>query len=538
MSEGGAGLLEQLDGAALRRWCSAGLAALTAARDEIDDLNVYPVPDGDTGTNLQLTLAAVVEAVTAAPADLPATVAAIITGSLMGARGNSGVILSQLLRGMGEVWAPLDAIGPDALRQSLVRGASSAYAAVAAPVEGTVLTVARAAAEAASGGTLVAVVTSARHAAEEALVRTTEQLPALEAAGVVDAGGRGWCVLLEALEQVVTGVVPVAAPAMLVPRDRSGLAAAREAGSAEFAYEVQFLLRDSDDGRVAQLKARLRGLGDSLVVVGGGDLSEGLYNVHVHVNDVGAAVEVGVDAGRPFRIHVTRFQDQMAQLAAPAQARAVVAVAPGEGLRRLFRDAGAYVVPGGPTSNPSTTDLLSAMRLTGAQEVVLLPNDRNVLPVAEAAASAAREEGRDVVVIPTRSVLQGLSAVSIADRATLLDVDASAMTAAALATRCGAVTRAVRAAETAVGRCLQGDVLGLVEGAVVVIERAVGPAAQRVLTHLLAGGGEQVTVLLGADADTALGVHLADHLRVTHPGVDVLVLDGGQSHYDVLLGVE
>jgi DAK2 domain fusion protein YloV len=538
MSEGGAGLLEQLDGAALRRWCSAGLAALTAARDEIDDLNVYPVPDGDTGTNLQLTLAAVVEAVTAAPADLPATVAAIITGSLMGARGNSGVILSQLLRGMGEVWAPLDAIGPDALRQSLVRGASSAYAAVAAPVEGTVLTVARAAAEAASGGTLVAVVTSARHAAEEALVRTTEQLPALEAAGVVDAGGRGWCVLLEALEQVVTGVATVTTPAMLVPRDRSGLVAARETGSAEFAYEVQFLLRESDGGRVAQLTSRLRELGDSLVVVGGGDMSEGLYNVHVHVNDVGAAVEAGVDAGRPFRIHVTRFEDQIARLVVVSQSRAVVAVAPGAGLQRLFCDAGAHVVTGGPASNPSTADLLSALRRTGAHELVLLPNDRNVLPVAEAAAEAAREEGLVVTVIPTWSVLQGLSAVSIADQAKPFDDDAAAMAAAARGTRCGGITTAVRAAETAAGPCRQGDVLGLADGAVVLISTEVVLAARQLLGHLLAAGGELATVVLGADAGAALGAELADYLREVHPAVEVLVLDGGQPHYAVLVGVE
>jgi DAK2 domain fusion protein YloV len=538
MSEGGTGLLEHLDGAALRRWCSAGLEALTAARDEIDDLNVYPIPDGDTGTNLQLTMAAVVDAVAAASADLPSTVAAIITGSLMGARGNSGVILSQLLRGMGEVWAPLESIGPDALRQSLVRGASSAYAAVGAPVEGTVLTVARSAAEAATGTSLVDVVTGARKAAAAALDHTPEQLPALKAAGVVDAGGRGWCVLLEALEQVITGVAQVAAPAMLVPRDRSGLAAAREAGSAEFAYEVQFLLRESDDGRVARLKARLRDLGDSLVVVGGGDMSEGLYNVHVHVNDVGAAVEAGVDAGRPFRIHVTRFEDQIARLGVPPRGRAVVAVAPGDGLRRLFHEAGAHVVAGGPTSNPSTTALLTAIRLTGAQEVVLLPNDRNVIPVAEAAALVARDEGLEVIVIPTRSVLQGLSAASVGNLDLPFHQDAAAMTAAALATRCGGVTTAVRAAQTAAGACGQGDVLGLVEGEVVVISTELRLAARRLLGHLLSGGGELATIVLGVDAGVALGPDLIDYLREAHPAVEVLVLEGGQPHYAVLVGVE
>ncbi|MGZ6826021.1 MAG: DAK2 domain-containing protein, partial [Mycobacteriales bacterium] len=265
-----------LDAGALRRWCLAGLDHLTAARAEIDDLNVYPVPDGDTGTNLQLTMSSVVEALDAlaltGQRDMAATVAALVEGSLMGARGNSGVILSQLLRGLGEELGVLELAGPADLARALAAGAAGAYAAVSEPVEGTVLTVARAAAEAAaraSGDDLAAVVRAARTAAAEALARTPEQLPALAAAGVVDAGGRGWCVLLEALEQVVTGAAPLPAPAMLVPRDRAAPAVVRESGSDAFAYEVQFLLRDAGEAQVAELKGRLRALGDSLVVVGG-----------------------------------------------------------------------------------------------------------------------------------------------------------------------------------------------------------------------------------------------------------------------------
>jgi DAK2 domain fusion protein YloV len=526
-------VLQVLDAAALRQWCAAGLEGLTAARQEIDDLNVYPVPDGDTGTNLQLTMAAVVEAVTQAPTDLAGTVRALVTGSLLGARGNSGVILSQLLRGLGDVIAPLQAVTADDLRAALLKSASSAYGAVASPVEGTLLTVAREAAEAATGADLAAVVRSARLAAAASLARTPDLLPQLKAAGVVDAGGRGWCVLLEALEQVVTGTVPVLEPALVVPRDRSGLAAAREAGSDAFAYEVQFLLRETTDEAVTALKAALATLGDSLVVVGG----DGLYKVHVHVNEVGAAVEAGVEAGRPFGITVTRFEDQTR--ARPAAAgRAVVAVAPGAGLAALFRDAGARVVDGGPTANPSTAELLAAVRATGAREIVLLPNDGNVRAVAVAAAEQCRLEGLVVAVVPTRSVLQGLAAVSVAGQERAFDDEVAAMAAAAGATRWAEVTRAVRAAGTDAGPCRPGDVLGLLEGRVVLVGEDEEHVARELLRRLLQGGGELATVVVGAQADPDAGTRLAAHLEREHPALDVLVLHGGQPHYPLLLGVE
>ena len=532
-------MLQVLDAAALRLWCAAGLEALTAARAEIDDLNVYPVPDGDTGTNLQLTMAAVQEAVLAAPDDLAATVKAVVLGSLMGARGNSGVILSQLLRGLGEVIGSLESVGADDLKAALVSSAKSAYGAVAVPVEGTLLTVAREAAEGAHGSDLAAVVRTARAAAAASLARTPDLLPQLKTAGVVDAGGRGWCVLLEALEQVVTGSVREVAPELLVRRDRSGVAVAREAGSDAFAYEVQFLLRETSEDAVGTLKEGLGALGDSLVVVGG----DGLYNVHVHVNDVGAASEAGLDAGRPFRVTVTRFDDQQAAAAPPQLTgrqvgRAVVAVAPGAGLAQLFREAGALVVAGGPSANPSTAELLTAVRETGAGEVVLLPNDGNVRAVAVAAAEQARLEGLVVAVIPTRSVLQGLAATTVADPQRPFDDDVAAMAGAAGATRWAEVTTAARGAGTAAGRCEIGDALGLLDGEVVLIGSDVEQVAQDLLHRMLGGGGELVTVVLGADAAADAGIRLSTYLASSHPAVEVVLLHGGQPHYPFLLGVE
>jgi DAK2 domain fusion protein YloV len=524
--------LERLDAGAVRRWLATAARDLAAHRNEIDDLNVYPVPDGDTGTNLVLTMEAVSSALAEAPDDLRSVLDAAARGALLGARGNSGVILSQLLRGLDSFDET-----PAGLQKSLRRAAELAYAAVAAPVEGTILSVARAAAECAEGADpddLAGVARAAARGAAEALRRTTSQLPALAAAGVVDAGGRGLCVVLDALVAVVTGAVEPSGPEPLVRRSTGALAVAREAGSDEYAYEVQYLL---DAPSVESLKATLATLGDSLVVVGG----DGLWNVHVHVNDVGAAIEAGVEAGRPHRITVTRFADQMAASvseSAPVSGRAVVAVVQGSGLVSLYEAAGAVVVTGGPSAAPSTGELLDAVLATGAAEVVLLPNDGNVTAAAAHAAAEARSVGRDVHVVPTRSPVQGLAALAVADASRGFADDAIAMSGAASATRWAEVTTAVRDAQTTAGACRAGDVLGLVLGDVSVIGGDVGEVAYEVLTRMLAAGGELVTVVTGADAPAGLGDVLAERVHAAYPLVEAEVHSGGQPHYPLLLGVE
>ena len=567
-------MLEVLDAAAVRRWCTAGREGLLAARTEIDDLNVYPVPDGDTGTNLLLTMEAAERAVGQSPSDMAATARAMAHGALMGARGNSGVILSQLLRGLAEVLAASETCSAAGVRRGLARAAELGYAAVASPVEGTVLTVARECAEAVAGleGDLAAVVREASAAAARSLARTPALLPQLAAAGVVDAGGRGLCVLLEALESVVTGVAAAPAPAPIVARDRRALTAAREAGSDEFDYEVQFLLSGASDAAVDALREQLAALGDCLVVVGGGQVSPGLFNVHVHVNDVGAALEAAVDAGRPFRIAVTRFADQVADepgaagtaaaagpatgaaVPAPDQAsrpperpppppgRGVVAVAPGPGLAELFREAGAEVVLGGPTCNPSTAELLEAVRRAGGAEVVLLPNDANTLGVAASAAAAAREDGWSVAVVPTRSALQGLAALAVADPQRPFADDVAAMGEAAGSTRWAEVTTAVRQSATMAGVCRPGDVLGLLEGDVVLIGSDIVQVGAELLRRLLVGGGDLVTIVTGAQAPEGSGERLAELVegggQVGGQGLEVVLCAGGQPHYPLLLSVE
>lgn len=533
-------MMRTLDAAALRRWCAACVEALDHHREEIDDLNVYPIPDGDTGTNLLLTLQAAAELIgQERPEGAGPTAAAMARGALLGARGNSGIIVSQILRGLAEGLTAA-AARPDgqAVADGLARAVALAYGAVAEPVEGTVLTVARAAAEAAKragSDDLAEVVAAAAAGAASALAETPKQLAVLAQAGVVDAGGRGLVVLLDALVGVVRGATAVRRLQARPARDMRALERVRESGSAEFGYEVQYLLT-AEFGAVQTMRSELATLGDSLVVVGSGD---GLWKVHVHVNDVGAAIEAGVRAGRPERITVTRFQDQIeAERTAQWTGRAVVAVAPGAELGGLFQAERVHVVDGGPTANPSTAQLLAVIRRTGAAEVVVLPNHSNVTAVADAAAAEARDGGQDVAVVPTRSPVQGLAAVAVADSTRRFPDDVIAMAEAAAATRWAEVTVAVRDAMTSAGRCREGAALGLADGDVVLIGESVEGLACDLVDRLLLAGGEMATVIVGADAPPGLATALSGHLKRTHPTVEVVVYHGGQPHYPLLLGIE
>ncbi len=528
------------------RFADVALAALADAREEIDALNVYPVPDGDTGTNLFLTFEAARDGlVNAEPADdLTAGLVGFARGALLGARGNSGVIFSQIV---GAHCKHLAAAGPTeraalVFAEGLAAASDAAYAAVGTPVEGTMLSVVRAAAEAAVAAAdderhrVGHVVRAAAAGARAALLRTPDQLDILRDAGVVDAGGRGLCVVLDAAETAVTGKRPVSASVAIgdhvipVPLPTGDLT---EGGPA---YEVMYLL-DAGDDAVPPLRSTLGDLGDSLVVVGG----DGLWNVHVHVDDVGAAVEAGIVAGRPHRIRVTHFAEQVGERTARAAARTgrrVVVVAAGAGLGALFEEAGALVVPGGPGNRPSTGRILEALGGCGGAEIVLLPNDRDSVPAAEAAAQTAREElDVRVAVIPTNAQVQGLAALAVHEPGRTFEHDVLEMTAAARHARSGAVTVAARRAMTSAGPCEPGDVLGAVEGDFVVVGSDLGEVATDVVERLLGGGGELVTLVSGEGGEE-LAARCAAYLAETRPTVDVVVYDGGQDRYPMLIGVE
>ena len=568
------------DALAVRTWCGLALRALGRAREEIDAINVYPVADGDTGTNLYLTMesaAAAVEAVfdghgtlTERRPPLADAARAMAHGALIGARGNSGTILAQLLRGMGQVLA---ADGETAhtdgegLRLALRRAADSARHAVAHPVEGTVLSVASAAADAADDtqGDCGTVARAAYEGACAALAATPGQLAVLERAGVVDAGGRGLVAVLAALVETFTGEAPVftaleaharvAAAETHTAADRTHTAAdgtharvedvsapgATAATPCEGgpAFEVIYLL-EADDSAVTRLRERLDALGDSLVVVGG----DGLWNVHVHVDDAGAAVEAGVEAGRPYRIRITHFALGDVHTTGAERPpkertqRAVVAVVPGEGLAGLYGEAGATTVLARPGEPPASGELVAAVRRAHAREVVLLPNDAELRHTAAAAAEQARAEGIRVALIPTRSAVQGIAALAVHEPGRRFDEDVVSMTSAAGATRYAEVAVAERQSWTMAGICQAGDVLGLVDGDVAVIGADVTATARAVLDRMLAAGGELVTLVLGDEAPASVADILEGHVRESYLAVDTVVYRGGRQGALLLIGVE
>ncbi|MDQ1466257.1 MAG: fatty acid kinase, partial [Actinomycetota bacterium] len=387
--------LTSLEPADLRQALLRFRDALRAHQEELNRLNVYPVPDGDTGTNMALTL----ESVSAALKDshsMEEVCQAISRGSLMGARGNSGVILSQILRGIADTCRPLASVPAGDLVRGFRQAADAAYEAVMRPVEGTILTVAREIAEAIEtldSPSLVQVLERGADAARDAVARTPDLLPVLRDAGVVDAGGKGLTLLIDALLEVVDGrpipepelvATPAAVAAHLAGDDVSGLR-----------YEVMYLL-DAKDETMPAFRESWASIGDSIVVVGG----DGIWNCHVHTNDVGAAVEAGIDAGRPHQIRITDLMEQVEEERWVREAEvvadlneaaanwspvttAVVAVGVGDGVRRLLTSLGVQrVVAGGQSMNPSTAQILEAVEACSAASVVVLPNNKNIIAVA------------------------------------------------------------------------------------------------------------------------------------------------------------
>ncbi|MGH9154694.1 MAG: DAK2 domain-containing protein [Acidimicrobiales bacterium] len=545
------GTLDRLDAENVQAAVTAFRDALRSHQEAVNRLNVYPVPDGDTGTNMALTLESVVAALDGAE-DLAATCEAMARGSLMGARGNSGVILSQILRGLSDRWAAAGGVGPAELAAGLSRASEMADAAVMRPVEGTILTVLRVAAAggaaaAARAKNLVGVLTAAHGAGTDALARTPEQLPVLKEAGVVDAGGVGFMLLLDALLHVVDGrplPEPADAPVASATLVNHGDAHAGQDQS----YEVMYLL-DADDDAVGALKKAWAAIGDSIVVVGG----DGLWNCHIHTDEVGPAIEAALDAGgRPRQIRVTDLRQEVdaercrrdeapttGATGATTFTTAVVAVASGEGLGRILRSLGvAAVVAGGQSMNPSTAELLAAVDGVPADQVVLLPNNANIVPVARQVGALTI---KTVCVVPTTDVAQALAALLPFDpKATAAD-NAAAMASAVEHVVSGEVARAVRSSPTDAGAVVEGDWLGLSDGRVRAVAPAAGGpagAATALLDRLVTGGHELVTVVVGdgvADHDTVrVTAWLAEH----RPACAVEVHHGGQPLYPWLFAVE
>ena len=538
--------------------------AMKAHQASINRLNVYPVPDGDTGTNMARTLDAVVAELSTAAPDMAATCQAIGHGSLMGARGNSGVILSQILRGLSSSVALAGDSGVSAsqLVDALSKAAAAAYEAVLKPIEGTILTVVRESAEGAqevaNSDDVVAVITAARTRGRDALSRTPDMLPVLKDAGVVDAGGAGFLLLLDSFLFVLTGE-PLPEPDESAGPSAEQLDAVakrhQDDGTvdvSELRYEVMFLL-DLDDSRATEFKSAWGTIGDSIVVVGG----DGLYNCHIHTNDIGAAIEAPLLLnGRPRNIRVTDLFEEVAdehaareaELGAPIQARtntpslppvtcAVVAVASGDGLAELFGQLGVHgVISGGQTLNPSTAELLAAVEHMNARQVVILPNNKNIIPVAQQIDALTT---KDVRVVPTCSMPEALAALVSYDPEASAESNARSMSVAAEAVATGEITQAVRDTNSDAGKVTEGDWIGLVRGdGIVSIAGTMVGSATQLLDHLIDDARELLTIVTGEGSTTAATDQITAWVTENRPDVAVEVHVGGQPLYPYLFGVE
>jgi DAK2 domain fusion protein YloV len=557
-------VLQQLAPRDLRRIVSTYRDALRSHQDELNALNVYPVPDGDTGTNMALTLESVVGEFDATldAAGTPATETvlsmeqvcqAIRHGSLMGARGNSGVILSQILRGLADTFSPLDAVSGIDVATGLRHAADAAYQAVLRPVEGTILTVVRSAAEsverAVSDGetTLAGVLERAAAAARDAVASTPDLLPVLREAGVVDAGGRGFELLLAACLNVVAGrPLPEVEEVHSRVKVAVGAAPTDEPGVADLRYEVMFFL-DAPDDRIDGFKSAWADLGDSIVVVGG----DGIWNCHVHTDDIGAAIEAGIAVGRPHDIRVTDLLEQAGHhhddaLTPPAPAApvtpvtpvttAVVAVAVGDGVRDLLHNLGVqHVVAGGQSMNPSTAQILEAVDACAAEGVIVLPNNKNIVPVAQQVPDLT---DLPVAVVPTAAVVEALGALVVYDPDASLDTNHAAMAEAAGRVRAGEVTQAVRDSVAECGPISTGDWIALTRDGIHVAVKSAFDAAVALVDALVDDDTELVTIIVGEGADADDTAQLADHVADAHPHVEVEVHRGDQPLYPYLVGVE
>lgn len=523
----------------LRRLVQGALAALEASRERIDDLNVYPVPDGDTGTNMVLSVRAVAEAVEAGSADGRPDLARELTrAALMGARGNSGVILSQIVRGAAEVLARAPRLDAPALARALRAASDAAYRGVRRPVEGTMLTVIRemaeeAEAQATPGLPAADLLKAVLARGEDALARTPQMLDVLREAGVVDAGGAALVELVRGLTAAVAGE-PLPPPP---PREELGVEAVHREFS-RYRYCTVFVVEGEGLDRRA-LEQELERLGDSLLVVG----DRSALKVHVHTDDPGAALSLGTSLGVIDAVEIANMHAQTAERErrllravppAPPGRTGVVAVVAGAGNRRLYESLGAgAIVEGGRSMNPSTEEILAAIERLPEPEVVVLPNNENAIMAAEQAAALA---GRPVRVVPSRSIQAGLAAMVAFAGYRSAEENARAMAEALASVATGAVTTASRDVELDGLRVRKGDYLGLLEGEPVAGGADFDRVAEAVVERLLAGPREVLTLLTGQEEPRL--DRLLSLLEERHPEVEVEVQPGGQPHYQLLISAE
>ena len=545
----------RLDAPALRSWAHTAVADLIIHTDEINRLNVFPVADADTGTNMLFTMRAAWAHADAGAAvgDVAQIAAAMAEGALRGARGNSGVILSQILRGVAEATAAaaddrgaLADIDGTLFGASLRRAAALVITSMGEAIPGTILSVLQDAAtaaeqSAADGAELAEVVTASAEAAAVALDHTPSQLDVLAEAGVVDAGGRGLLVLLDALTATLTGHARQRDVYLPSPKQAHTLVATPPAPQ----FEVMYLLSDCAPEGIEKLRARLDELGESVAIAasGFGDLGGsgvGHYSVHVHADDAGAAVEASLEVGRPSRIQITSLVGSVDRHPAGgwSQERAVLAVVDGDGAESLFTGEGAQILRPEPEVPVSAQQLLHELVKTGAAQVIMLPNGHVAAEEIVAGCAVASDWGIDMVPVPAGSMVQGLAALAVHDPQRRAADDGYTMARAAAGARHGSVRTAAEEALTWAGTCKPGDGLAIAGDEVVIVGQDIVAAAAGLIDLLLAAGGELVTLLTGAGVEPSVEKALVDHVQRHHLGTEMVTFHTGHRGDALLIGVE
>ncbi len=516
------------------------IRALSLYKEEINALNVFPVPDGDTGTNMLLTMQAVREEMqTVGESTMDSLADAMSMGSLMGARGNSGVVLSQIIKGAADAHPRAERINVAQLADALERGSKTAYKAVMKPVEGTILTVCREAAELGmrAAGTAESVEDWLREIIMEAarsLEKTPDLLPVLKEAGVVDAGGRGLLAIFEGMLMALTGEEISEAPAVL-------LGPMVEVASDNMQYEAQFMLA-ARDSKVEKFKERLDELGSSILVVGGNRL----YRVHIHTNELGKVIAESSSVGTMSQVEITDLFAQVQEAEARGDGRpvgpmaeekpiAVVAVAAGEGVKRVLLELSVdRVVDGGQSMNPSTAEILQAIDSIPQQKVIVFPNNKNIIPSAEQARALSTKE---INVIPTRSIAECFSGMIAFEPGLDMETNRTRMQRAVSGVKTGTVTVAVRDSKFKLGKIRKGDFIGLFGGGIAVAGPDLEEVTCKLLEKMLEEDGDLITLIQGSEVPEELGKRIQERVKAGFP-VDLEVIDGGQPVYHYIIGVE
>ena len=541
--------LTAIDGRTFRKMIVCGANEVTESTAALNALNVFPVPDGDTGTNMGHTVrAAALEAIKQGSTDISAIAKAASSGALRGARGNSGVILSQLFRGLAkglEGKAETDAEG---FAEALAKSSEMAYKAVMKPKEGTMLTIGRAIAEAAfevayDEKDIEACLEFIVDRADAMLLKTPDMLPVLKEAGVVDSGGMGViCFYKGALKALRTsGDVELINQASV--STQSAPVSAVNAEDIEFAYCTEFLIELADEGQAKNtedvLRTYLPTIGDSVVVIE--DI--GLVKVHVHTNNPGKALEKALEFGQLSTIKIENMKEQHTEMVAsaanngPPKPVGIVAVAAGKGMAELFRNLGTdYVIEGGQSMNPSAEDIAGGIERVNAETVIVLPNNKNIILTAEQAGKIASK--KSVKVIPTRSIPQGIACV-IANSDTISREDNfEGMNEAMEAVHCGQVTKAVRDTVLDGHNIKEGDFLCLYDGDIALVKDSMQQACESLVDYMLEKGGDVVSIYHGEGASAEFASELAEYVSAKHPLAEAEVYDGGQPLYSIILSVE